>query len=144
MEIKDLMIGDWVCYSEKPNSPTQVVNIGNCGVSLRYYGHKDYIFKPSLEDIQPIEITESLLLDNGFEKGESIYFGSELCSTYSLQFNDTFIDITFGFSNSEGKDWYCHIDNCAGQSIGGFDFQYVHEFQNGIRLITGKDLEVKL
>lgn len=143
MEIKDLMIGNWVYYSEKPNSPTQVVNIGNCGVSLRYYGHKDYIFNPSLEDIQPIEVTEEFLLNNGFEKKEYNVSGYSSTSTHYMMFENGIFDIN-KFSNSVGRDWHCHIENSDCDSIGSFDFQYVHEFHNGIRLITGKDMEVKL
>lgn len=52
-------------------------------------------------------------------------------------------EISNGVSNSIDRDWYCHIDNAAYSTIGGFDFQYLHELQNGIRLITKSDLEIK-
>lgn len=141
METNGLMIGNWVCCKKYKEDPVPVFAVA-CESVLIDNG-KSFIMVTS-EDIQPIEITENLLLDNGFEKGESMYLDGVLCTSYNLQFDDTFIDITYGISNSIGRNWYCHIDNCDRQSIGSFDFQYVHEFQNGIRLITGNDLEIKI
>lgn len=144
METKELMIGNWVEYTKYSHFPMQVVSLGDDYVYLDFEGNQGDVFEPNLEDMQPIEVTEEFILKNGFKKDESVYLGGFLCTSYSLQFKDTFIDVTYGISNSIDRNWYCHIDNCDRQTIGGFDFQYVHEFQNGIRLITGKDMEVKL
>lgn len=144
METKELMIGNWVEYTKYSHFPMQVVSLGDDYVYLDFEGNEGDVFEPNLEDMQPIEVTEEFILKNGFEKGESMVIEEETCTSYNLQFKDTFIDVTYGISNSIYRNWYCHIDNCDRQTIGGFDFQYVHEFQNGIRLITGKDMEVKL
>lgn len=144
MNTKELMIGNLVEYTKYSHFPMQVVSLGDDYVYLDFEGNHGDVFEPNLEDMQPIEVTEEFILKNGFEKGESMVIEGETCTSYSRQFNDTFIDVTYGMSNLEDRNWYCHIDNCDRQSIGSFDFQYVHEFQNGIRLITGKDMEVKL
>lgn len=144
MNVKDLMIGNWVEYTKYSHFPMQVVSIGDDYVYLDFDGNEGDVFEPNLEDMQPIEVTEEFLLKNGFEKLESMVIEGETCTSYNRQFNGTFIDVTYGMSNLEDRNWYCHIDNCDRQSIGSFDFQYVHEFQNGIRLITKQDMEVKL
>lgn len=144
METKKLMIGNWVEYSKYSHFPMQVVSLGDDYVYLDFEGNQGDVFEPNLEDMHPIEVTEEFLLKNGFEKGESMVIEGGTCTSYSLQFKDTFIDVTYGISNSKDRNFYCHIDNCDRQSIGSFDFQYVHEFQNGIRLITKQDIEIKL
>lgn len=144
MGTKDLMIGNWVYYTKKSQFPMRVVSLGEDYVYLDFEENEGDVFEPNLEDMQHIEVTEEFILKNGFEKGESMVIEGETCTSYSLQFKDTFIDVTYGISNSIDRNWYCHIDNCDRQTIGSFDFQYVHELQNGIRLITGKDMELKL
>lgn len=65
-------------------------------------------------------------------------------TVYPIKLKNLNKAVSYGISNSDGKDWYCHIYNSIREAIGGFDFQYVHQLQNGIRLITDKYLEVKL
>lgn len=144
METKELMIGNWVEYTKYSHFPMQVVSLGDDYVYLDFEGNEGDVFEPNLEDMQPIEVTEEFLLKNGFEKGISMNLCDKLCTSYNIQFNGTFIDVTYGISNSKYRNWHCHIDNCDLDSIGSFDFQYVHEFQNGIRLITKQDMEIKL
>ena len=110
MNVKDLMIGNLVCYSEKPNEPIKVVNVGSYSVTLSYFGLEGYVFEPALEDIQPIEVTEEFLLKNGFDK-ENIHISNGIDEViFNLYVNSCHIIIDH-HSNSVGKDWYCHIYN---------------------------------
>lgn len=143
MGTKDLMIGNWVYYTKKSQFPMRVVSLGEDYVYLDFEENEGDVFEPNLEDMQPIEVTEDFLLKNGFKKKEYNVSGYSSTSLHYMMFENGIFDIN-RFSNSIGRDWHCHIENSDCDSIGSFDFQYVHEFQNGIRLITGKDMDVKL
>ena len=143
MGTKDLMIGNWVYYTKKSQFPMRVVSLGEDYVYLDFEENEGDVFEPNLEDMQPIEVTEEFILKNGFEKKEYNVSGYSSTSIHYMKFGNVIFDIN-RFSNSIGRNWHCHIENSDCDSIGSFDFQYVHEFQNGIRLITGKDMEVKL
>lgn len=143
MGTKDLMIGNLVYYTKKSQFPMRVVSLGEDYVYLDFEENEGDVFEPNLEDMQSIEVTEDFLLKNGFEKKEYNVSGYSSTSIHYMKFGNVIFDIN-RFSNSIGRDWHCHIENSDCDSIGSFDFQYVHEFQNGIRLITGKDMEVKL
>ena len=136
METNGLMIGNWVCCKKYKEDPVSVFAVAF--VSVLIDNGKSFIMVPA-EDIQPIEVTEDFLIKNGFEKKEYNVSGYSSTSTHYMMFKNGIFDIN-KFSNSVGRDWHCHIENSDCDSIGSFDFQYVHEFQNGIRLITGKDL----
>lgn len=136
---KDLMIGNWVYDSDKSKFPMQVVGIGDDYCYLNFEGNESDFFDGIDKYMMPIEVTEELLLSNGF-----VIFQLEGCEDYYLIIlEDSFIEIDES-PYSTGKKWHCHIDNAKRDPLGGFDFQYLHELQNGIRLITCKDLKVKL
>lgn len=143
MNTKDLMIGNWVYYTKKSQFPMRVVSLGEDYVYLDFEGNEGDVFEPRLDDMMPIPVTEDLLLKIGLEKKQYNVSGDKSASWHYMSFKGYIFDIS-NFSNSVGKDWHCHIDNEYCDSIGFFDFQYLHELQNGIRLITGKDLEVEL
>lgn len=77
-------------------------------------------------ELEPIPITEDLLLKNGFIKGEPIsnYYDYEKeCCGYWLTFKHN-------VSNMPKRDWFLHIDSADRCSVGGCDVQYVHQAQN--------------
>lgn len=136
---KDLMIGNWVYESERSKFPMRVVNVGEDYCYLDFPENEGDVWEVKDKDMMPIEVTEELLLNNGF-----VEFKLEYCDdNYFIELKGSFIEIRHGETNSNDRDWYCHIDNAAHSTIGGFDFQYLHELQNGIRLITKSDLEIK-
>ena len=136
---KDLMIGNWVYLSEKTKYPMQVVGIGDSYCYLNFKGNEADPFDGVDKDMMPIDVTEELLLKIGFK--QVLIFKQYFI--YEVAINDCFIEIRHNVSNSIDRDWSCQIDNEKYGSIGGFDFQYLHELQNGIRLITKGDLEIK-
>lgn len=143
MNVKELMIGNWVEYTKYSHFPMQVVGLGDDYVYLDFEGNQGDVFDPNIEDMQPIEVTEEFLLKNGFEKEKIHLFHRIYEVIFNLYVNSCHIIID-NHSNSVGRYWHCHIDNSDCDSIGSFDFQYVHEFQNGIRLITKQDMDIKL
>lgn len=140
MDYKDLMIGNWVYESDTTQVPMKVVAIGESYCHLDFEGNFGGVWEVNDKDIMPIEVTEELLLKNRFKKSASIIDGQ---NDYKACINGCFIEIADYASNTDGRNWYCHVDNDKHESMGGFDFQYLHELQNGIRLITKSDLEIK-
>ena len=140
IDYKDLMIGNWVYLSEKSKYPMQVVGISDNYCYLDFEGNEGGPFDGIDKYMMPIEVTELLLMKIGFKPVPPVFEGKE---EYQMVVNDCFIEIRHNISNSIDRDWYCHIDNAAHSTIGGFDFQYLHELQNGIKLITKGELEIK-
>lgn len=95
-------------------------------------------------ELEPIPITEDLLLKNGFNK-ELLIEGMENYDdwvSYKKEVNGYFLDIRH-CSNSIERDWYVHIDNDAHCSVGSMDIEYVHQLQNVCRL-AGFEIELKI
>lgn len=61
MELKDLMINDWVSVS---GTPMQVACIGTTKVG--FYDEKGGFFFHDCENVKPIELTAEILKKNGF------------------------------------------------------------------------------
>ena len=140
IDYKDLKLGNWVYLTEKSKYPMQVVGIGDSYCYLNFKGNEADPFDGVDKDMMPIGIDDILLMKIGFIRSP-MPIACE--SKFFSLVNDCYIEIRKGVSNSNGREWYCHIDNNRRESIGGFDFQYLHELQNGIRLITKGDLEIK-
>lgn len=144
IDYKDLMLGNWVYLTEKSKYPMQVVGIGDNYCYLNFKGNEADPFDGVDKYIMPIKVTEELLLKIGFYRKELRNFKNEVFEViYEHRVNHCYMEIRSDCSNSKDRDWYCHIYNKAFQSIGAFDFQYLHELQNGIRLITKGDLEIE-
>lgn len=105
------------------------------------YGREFTTFANVLE---PIPITEDLLLKNGFNK-ELLIEGMENYDdwvSYKKEVNGYFLDIRH-CSNSIERDWYVHIDNDAHCSVGSMDVEYVHQLQNLVTL-SGNKIDIKI
>lgn len=146
IEYKDLMIGDWVYLSEQSKYPMQVVGIGNNYCYLNFEGNESDLIDTIDKYMMPIEITKELLEKIGFKSAKLLssfpMFDGE--QEYRAVINGCFVEVDNVSSNSKNREWYCRIDNPAHSTIGGFDFQYLHELQNGIRLITKNDSGIRL
>jgi hypothetical protein len=94
--------------------------------------------------IDPITITEELLLKNGFKK-RLLIEGNERYDdwvSYEKEVNGYFLEMRH-CSNSIERDWYVHIDNNYRCGIGGVDVEYVHQLQNFLTLLGIKfEIEV--
>ena len=105
------------------------------------YGREFTTFATSLD---PIPISEELLLKNGFNK-ELLIEGMENYDdwvSYKKEVNGYFLDIRH-CSNSIERDWYVHIDNDAHCSVGSMDIEYVHQLQNIVK-VAGYEIELKV
>lgn len=138
IDIKELNIGNKVRYKDciVDIAATHLTShVGILGVFM------SMIVSVKCEEIEPIEVTEELLEKIGFKLQQPVFEGEEV---YESVINGCFIEVDSFYSVEKGNGWSCHIDNRAHSTIGYFDFHYLHELQNGIRLITKKDLEICL
>lgn len=94
--------------------------------------------------IDPITITEELLLKNGFVK-ELLIGGNERYDDwveYEKDFNGYVVSMRH-CSNTIERDWYVHVDNNYRCCVGGVDIEYVHQLQNFCTL-CGFEIEIKM
>ena len=92
------------------------------------------------DEIEPIPVTVDMLKRIGFKEyedslseGKSYLYWDKDCK-YKL-------DVDEWYTNS-GRKWSIHIDNDVCSTIGSGEFTYVHELQNLVRVITGRDLPI--
>lgn len=92
--------------------------------------------------LEPITITEELLLKNEFTK-ELLIEGNERYDdwvSYKKEVNGYFLEIRH-CSNSIERDWSVHVDNDHRCSVGCVDVEYVHQLQNFCTL-CGFEIEI--
>ena len=119
MDAKELRVGNKIwrlcCYDE-------VVEIREHGIigldSLRGI--------ISFGEIEPIPITDELLLKCGFKQCGYL-FKTLFIEMYEVE-----------------KGWHLHIDNERFETALSITIKYVHQLQNAYYLATGKELEIKL
>lgn len=127
IDTKDLQIGNKVLYKGKIAEIATISINGSVGI---FRGEFNSIIKPvSSEDIYPIPISRETLLNIGFVEDSRI-----------LQCEDEIsITISMCAETNNGKEYFCRINFDKIPTVSGFDINYLHEFQNGYRLATGKD-----
>ena len=96
----------------------------------------------TLDDWNPIPITEEWLAKNDFKKE---YSYSPIVEYYSYKrlIDGYYVDIQFDCSNM-GDDYVnCHIDDCDRYTVASADIQYVHQLQNLLNIMNIK-FDIKL
>lgn len=128
------MIGNIVGYSSLTRmvtaiNPPYFIDLGN--------GERTTITNVCIEHLNPIPITEELLLKNGFNLG--CYDVLEL-NFYTQKINGCHVNIEFEC----GYDTYlCHIQDNRKCTIASADIKYVHQMQN-LLAICGIEWKVEL
>lgn len=138
---KDLMIGNWVYESERSKFPMRVVNVGEDYCYLDFEGNEGDVFEVKDKDMMPIEVTEGLLEKAKFKKCREQNHG-DYYEGHKQTFNKAIVWI-FRNPNKTDKEWQCLAVDKDYNVEGGIKFDFLHELQNGIRLITKSDLEIK-
>lgn len=131
IDVKDLMLGNFV--KDKNGEIMLVGKVHRDSVADKWGG---IAFD---DEIDGIPMTIETLLAIGFVRVQDIkdyhyyrYWDKE--GKYKL-------DVDYYFGNSD-KKWHIHIDNDVCDTIGCGEFDYVHELQNLIRVITGHSLPI--
>lgn len=160
MEVKELRIGNLVyCKTENGNKVGKICALTDTMISADVLDEKDdnhyrnyvgiyrnYVGKFSdgeVDCVLPIEITDKMLLDNGFEfdKNKDIrsYSKGKIC-LYIKSFNDP--QSAYG-----GTEYIMNItDNLYFNRFNSTRTKpfYVHELQNAYFMVTKQDLEFKI
>lgn len=137
---KDLMVGNYVYNSERNKFPMKVVSIGEDYCYLDFEGNEGDVFEGISHCMAPIEVNGIVLYTIGFNKIQLPVQGD---AHYYKKINELTINIIHGISKIKGCDWRCFIENDLHQVIGSFEFQYIHELQNGFKIVTKIDLDIE-
>lgn len=137
MKQNELMIHNYVSFDD---FPVEITNIGLTHIE-GYINKYDtlYIVRLKLEHINPIPITEELLLKNGFD--EPFYRTDTKCSTHvrSLE-NGCELWARFHVPR---KYWYLDVVNEDGFILSSGKVDYIHQLQN-LCNIAGVEMEWKV
>ena len=132
IDTKELQIGNYVYESKIAQFPMQVKTIGEDYCYLDFEENEGDMFDGLLEEMMPIPMIKVLLVQCGFrstKEGGAISYRQRI-GCYRIIVDEMTKDI-----------WRCHIHQKT-ELVGSFKFSYLHELQNGVRLITKKDLQI--
>ncbi len=134
VNVKDLMVGNWIKIPDRLIEVSNVLKgdiIGKDGAMI--YIHKD-------KNLQGIPVTEELLKKIGFEEYEDLPLEGTFYRYWDKDYKYK-LDVRNFWTNSK-REWYVHIDNDVCNTIGSGEFDYIHELQNLVRVITGHSLPI--
>jgi len=106
MKASDLMVGDWVNYKSPSSGKLQPIKIENIyGVEFNCEVEDwNIISGKSISDTEPIELTEEILVKNGFGKVNNQYFFGQVeikelrdCWVVTINKEDADIDINIHY-----------------------------------------------
>jgi hypothetical protein len=126
----DLRLGNWVYDGERTQFPMFIRAIGEDYVYLDFYGREGDIWESTPNDLQGIPLTGELLEKLGFTFKEGLWRHE-----WGVK-----VKPEKGFVNIENKDkehWLYGTCNCK-------DVWYLHQLQNVVRIITGKEVKIDL
>lgn len=132
MDVKDLMIGDWVHYwiLERDAKINDIMSTGRLGII--FTDSKDevgYIHGIMSESIKPIPLTAEILEKNGFVP----FVRFKDMVLYKSADNRIEANNHEEMVNSFNK-WSIHVDTENMMTMGYFEITYVHELQHALQL----------
>lgn len=141
MDIKKLMIGDWVWCGSNYGQVAEIFTLKDELVIMvnnrrnKYFEEiNPFEFTSGAEDIRPIPLTEEF-----FEK--NFIPNNKILSTYKIYESEDMRIRIMDLTNSGDGYWNVHIDNEDFETIGSCDVKYVHQFQQLLRL-CGYEMDV--
>lgn len=147
MKKEELMIGDWVTVSGKP---MQVASIRTTRVWFKDEG--GYIFYHLYEEVNPIQLTKEILVNNGFERIDTTIGNYALSINVEKAYDENDYNSTREFLrigtylNGDYFDGYFEIENRTKEGYASCKrrCKYVHELQHAIRLCgINKEIIIK-
>lgn len=125
IDVKDLMCGNWY-HDDKYDAITTLT--------------PNLAYQTILNTCSGIPVTVDMLKRIGFEEYEDLPLEGKFFRYWDKDYKYK-LDVRDFWTNSQRK-WYVHIDNDVCNTIGSGEFDYVHELQNLVRVITGHDLPI--
>ena len=124
IDVNDLMCGNWV----NDTVLGKVIVLNNLPYSI------------DLSHSEGIPVTVDMLKRIGFEEYEVSPLERNCYKYWDKEYRYK-LDVYPDFCNSDRK-FSIHIDNEYCETMGSGEFNYVHELQNLVRVITGRDLPI--
>lgn len=122
IDVHDMMIGNWY-HDDKYDAITTLT--------------PNFAYQHILNTCSGIPVTKEILEKIGFKEDTAmVKFYRYWDKDYKYK-----LDVDEGYTNS-GKKCSVHIDNGDCATIGSGEFDYVHELQNLVRVITGQNLPI--
>lgn len=125
IDVHDLMVGNWY-HDDKYDAITTLT--------------PNLAYQHILNTCSGIPVTEELLVKIGFEEYEDLPLEGKFYRYWDKE-GKYKLDVRNFWTNSR-REWYIHIDNDVCSTIGSGEFDYVHELQNLVRVITGHSLPI--
>lgn len=125
IQTKELRLGNYV-KDGIYGFPKYVCAIGNDWIYLDFNGNESDIWECDEKDLEPITITDELLLKFGFEQCDYL-FKTLLIEMYEV-----------------ANGWNLHIDNEKFETVLSTTIKYVHQLQNAYYISTGEVLKIQL
>lgn len=122
IDVHDMMVGNWY-HDDKYDAITTLT--------------PNLAYQHILNTCSGIPVTKEILKNIGFKEEKalvSLYQYWDGSNKYKLNVDEY-------YTNGDRR-WYVQIDNNMCRSIGCGEFTYVHELQNLVRVITGRDLPI--
>ena len=132
IDVKNLMLGNFV--KDKRGDIMLVSKIHRDSVADKWGG---IAFD---DEIEGIPVTKEILKEIGFEEYEDLPLEGVFFRYWNKDYKYK-LDVRDFWTNSQRR-WYIHIDNDVCNTIGSGEFDYVHELQNLVRVITGHELPI--
>lgn len=132
IDVKNLMLGNFV--KDKRGEIMLVGKIHRDSVADKWGG---IAFD---DEIEGIPVTKEILKEIGFEEYEDLPLEGVFFRYWNKDYKYK-LDVRDFWTNSQRR-WYIHIDNDVCNTIGSGEFDYIHELQNLVRVITGHELPI--
>jgi hypothetical protein len=132
MKIEELSIGNLVSYRGKIYSIFSI----SSSETVELYDYISNIFSCHINELDPIKLTEELLIKNGFFHD----FDTEVAYPDDSMFlvspdKQITLHNAKDYINSENI-WSIHIDNSDFNSVANCELSYVHQLQNLCTLVN--------
>jgi hypothetical protein len=118
MKPQELRIGNLVCYNDKV---VKVEQITKHKIGYHTKPNETRMNYARLCEIEPIPITDELLLKNGFEQCDYM-FKTLFFEMYEVE-----------------NGWHLHIDNDKFETAIALTIKHIHQMQNAYYLVAGKE-----
>lgn len=125
LDVKELRIGNYINYAYFPNNLESIEPVLVSGIIETHISYKEdnKEFTYQIEEFRPIPLTEEILIKAGFEKGSVFIDDLEI----SVNIKNNLLTI-----QQNGEHFGVQID-----------IEYLHQLQNIIFDLIGKELEIK-
>ena len=139
MRPQELRVGNLVCYNGKV---VKVEQITKHKIGYHTRPNETRMNYARLCEIEPIPITEELLLKTGFKKGGNGYFDyREYNDELSIRFSENYTFIEYANLHFNPED-VTETNYCS--SLEFPNTLHLHTLQNIWHLLTGEELEIEL